>query len=122
MNRIERGIKAAASAAEFATHSRYQVGAAIYVGSKLISIGWNEDKTDPKQHSIFRWRHAETAALVGTRKTDLNKATMYVARIIKSGGLRIAKPCSDCQRILKAAGIRKVVYTDRKGEPRQMRL
>lgn len=122
MNRIERGIKAAADAAKFATHSRYQVGAAIYIGSKLISVGWNEDKTDPKQHSIFRWRHAETASLVGTRKTDLTKATIYVARVTKTGLLRIAKPCVDCQRLLKAAGIRKVVYTDRSGKPEQMRL
>lgn len=122
MNRIQRGIKAAAEAAQFTVHSRYQVGAAIYVGNKLISIGWNEDKTDPKQRSIFRWRHAETAALVGTRKTDLSRATMYVTRVTKTGGLRIAKPCKDCQRILRAAGIRRVVFTNRLGKPESMKL
>lgn len=122
MNRIQRGIKTAADAAKFATHSRYQVGAAIFVGNKLISIGWNEDKTDPKQRSIFRWRHAETAALVGTRKSDLTKATMYVVRVTKTGMLRIARPCPDCQRILRAAGIRRVVYTNRLGKPEHMRL
>ena len=122
MNRINRGIQAAADAARLTTHSRYLVGAAIYKGSRLISIGWAQDKTHPKVHSIFRWQHAEMSALVGTKKVDLSSATIYVARIIKSGEYRIAKPCEDCERILRAAGLKNVVYTDRNGQIQKMRL
>ena len=51
--------------------------------------------------------HAE-ARLV--RKMTPN-STIWVARVLKNGTWAIAKPCSPCQTRLKAAGIKRVVYT-----------
>lgn len=51
--------------------------------------------------------HAE-ARLV--RKMTPN-STVWVARVLKNGTWAMAKPCRPCQRRLKAAGVRRVVYT-----------
>ncbi len=122
MNRIDRGIKTATEAAKLVTYSRFRVGAAIFLGNRLVSIGWNKDKTNPNAHSVFRWEHAELSALIGTSKHDLSRATIYVVRVTRRGVIRMAKPCGDCQKKLKAAGLRKVVYTNRNGKPRKMVL
>lgn len=121
MDRMTRGIRAATNAAEFSTE-KYLVGAAIYFGARLISIGWNSKKTSPNCESIFNWHHAETAALVGLSRKDLSRATIYVVRLKKSGVLGMAKPCLGCQRALRASGIRRVYYTDSEGKVRKLLL
>lgn len=121
MNRIERGIRAATDAA-LLSEEKYRVGASIYIGNKLISVGWNSKKTHPDNESIFKWHHAETAALIGTSKRDLSKATIYVVRLTRTNRISISKPCEGCQRMLKAAGITRIVYTDRLGIPQRMSL
>ena len=120
MNRAQKGIKAAINAAHFTNYSRYRVGAAIYIGNRLISIGWNQRKTHPKQRSIFRWTHAEMSAIIGTNKHDLTRSTIYVARITPGGDVKMAKPCIDCQRILRAAGIKNIIFTDEQGRTRKL--
>lgn len=122
MNRIDRGYETARDAAKLVTHSRYRVGAALYRGSRLISIGFNCDKTHPRQNSIFRWQHAECNCLLGTRKLDLRNAVLFVVRVTRRGRIRISKPCDDCQEILRAAGVRHVYYINRAGERDYLRL
>jgi len=51
--------------------------------------------------------HAE-ARLV--RKMTPN-SIIWVARVLKNGTWAIAKPCNPCRTRLKAAGVRRVVYT-----------
>lgn len=122
MNRTQRGLKTAAEAAQLSTHSRYRLGAALFLGRRLISIGWNQNKTHPTQQSIFRWQHAELSCLIGVNKKNLSNATMYVVRIIRNGSYRVSKPCGDCQRILRATGLRKVVYINRQLKIKTMRM
>lgn len=114
MNRIERGLRAAEEAAAISTQN-FRVGAAIYNGNRLISIGWNSRKTAPDVFSIFRWHHAETAALVGTNKVDLSRSTIYVVRLTKRNLRRMARPCKGCREALRAAGVRRAVFTNRNG-------
>lgn len=114
MNRISRGIKAATEAALLSTQ-KYRVGAAIYLGNRLISFGWNSQKTAPANGSIFKWHHAETAALIGTSKVELAKAVIYVVRLTKGGSKRMARPCKNCSVVLKNAGIRRAFYTNQYG-------
>lgn len=60
----------------------------------------------------FYSTHAEIAALKQLPKgISLKNATMYVARISKGGVPSMSAPCINCQKALKEAGIRKVVYT-----------
>lgn len=56
--------------------------------------------------------HAEVAALrAAPRGMNLKNATMYVARIYRTGEPAMSAPCAQCRIALKAAGISKVVYT-----------
>ena len=121
MNRIQRGISAAIQAAGLSVE-KHKVGAAIYLGRRLVSIGWNSNKTYPKCTGFHRWQHAEVAALIGTSKFNLVNATIYVARITRSGLVSMAMPCEDCQEFLRAVGVRRAVYTDYNGQPKRMKL
>lgn len=51
--------------------------------------------------------HAEARLL---RKAGLG-ATVYVTRVCKGGRLGLAKPCPNCQALLKSARVTRVYYT-----------
>jgi len=53
--------------------------------------------------------HAEVATLKRTKKT--HGATIYVARIMRTGERGLAKPCSRCQTDLIEAGVRQAIWT-----------
>jgi len=103
-------------ASELASHSseKYRHGAIITRGGKTLAIGINRainnpnHVTDPKTGASI---HAEIAALNACRKSNLEGATIYVARILKDGSPAMSKPCLRCQKALRKAGIKKVFYT-----------
>lgn len=101
---------------------KFRVGAAIFDGPRLISLGWNNRRTHPAVNSIFRWHHAETACLLGVSRYDLTGTTIYVVRLGKRGNLKMSKPCSVCTPMLIAAGIKRVFYTNEVGEVERIRL
>lgn len=47
-------------------------------------------------------------ALVGE---DLSGMVLYVARSYKNGKPAMSKPCDNCDRLIREAGIKKVIYT-----------
>lgn len=60
--------------------------------------------------------HAEIAALRNMPEGGKG-CTLHSLRLLpRHGGLGMAKPCGKCEVALKAAGVRRVVYTNRKGE------
>lgn len=62
----------------------------------------------PYTYKRFPESHAEARL---TKKLDFG-ATVYVARVMKgSGNLAISKPCSSCERKLRAFRVKKVYYT-----------
>lgn len=89
-------------------------GALISKNGKTISVGINYDVncnsicTNPKTEASV---HAEVAALKAAWKTDLNGASIYVARRNTKGEPLLSKPCLNCQEALKKRGISKVYYT-----------
>lgn len=90
-------------------------GAIIVRGGRTLSVGINTYRMDP--HTIvdeiivkdFSW-HAEVAA-IRAYKGDLTGATLYVARLSRRGEAAMSKPCINCQKAIKDAGIKKVFYT-----------
>ncbi len=94
----------------------YRVGAAIFNGPRLVSVGWNSKKTHPGMDSRYNWQHAETSALIGTSKLCLVRCVIYVVRLTKGGNLGISKPCKLCQRMLADVGIKKIRYVNREGK------
>lgn len=99
---------------KLSTYSKFKHGAIIVKGGHTIAVGVNrltnhpDHVEDPKVQSSV---HAEIAALNACRKTDLNGASIYVARIYKSGEPAMSKPCENCQKALRERGIKKVYYT-----------
>lgn len=79
-------------------------------------MGINRQINDPAflddpTAAIHAGIHAEVAALMASRKVDLNGATIYVARVNKKNEPVMSKPCQRCQDKLAARGVKKVFYT-----------
>lgn len=75
-----------------------------------MSVGHNRYRNSPSQVDVEGISyHAEEVAL--RRARDPEGATIYVARITRSGKLGMARPCKNCQRMLLDNGIRYFVYT-----------
>lgn len=51
--------------------------------------------------------HAETRL---SKKLDVG-SIVYVARVTKNGEFALAKPCKNCQRTMRARGVKEVYYT-----------
>jgi len=92
------------------SHAPYKLGCVIVQKRKIIGRGFNLYRTDPQMGvGYHQYYHAETKALKDalSKGYDVEGATAYIYR---EGGL-LAKPCANCQRVLKSFGITKFVYT-----------
>lgn len=86
-------------------------GALLVRGGSVLGMGVNKFKNHPL---VIGGRegcgeHAEVAAIRRVRYTE--GATMYVARVLRDGTAGLSRPCSDCEKAIKDAGIKKVVWT-----------
>lgn len=104
-------------AAEFASRRppgdkrRYQIAAVgitpeggIY-HARNLAYHFSEDeqlsfRKEPSAHAEFKLARALSKGSV-----------VYVARVLKSGGLAIAKPCPMCMIALRAKQVKRVYYT-----------
>ncbi len=108
---------------------RNKVGAVIVHKNKIISVGFNQQKSNPIQkeynlHRVGKDRyydvekghnslHAETSAILSAQKLNINlsECSIFVYRQKKSGCQGLSKPCKACQKLLKDNGIRDWYYT-----------
>ena len=108
-------------------HSRH-VSFLLY-RNKIASIGINNPlKTHPRNLNYkFRGRndedishfvgiHSELSAVIRLGEEDLSKYTLINVRINRENEVSLSKPCGGCQDMIKQLGIKKVLYTDEKGE------
>jgi tRNA(Arg) A34 adenosine deaminase TadA len=88
-----------------------QHGSLIVLGGSLLAMGINKNTLNPFYHKDASKLsiHAEEAALKRCKRTD--GAVLYVARINKCGIPRMSRPCFNCMQLIRAAGIKKIVYT-----------
>jgi deoxycytidylate deaminase len=92
------------------SHAPYKLGCVIVQKRKIIGRGYNLYRTDPRMGvGYHQYYHAETKALKEalSKGYDVEGATAYIYR---EGGL-LAKPCVNCQRVLRSFGITEFVYT-----------
>lgn len=100
----------------------HKIGAVIVRKNKVIGLGFNKPKkTHPQSPNAFKTTHAEFDALWSCSKQDLKGAIIYVYREHKNGCVASAKPCKDCDTLLKYSGIKRVYYTEN-GHFKQMDL
>jgi len=88
--------------------------AVIVMGGRVLATGVNKERNHPmivssehiKTHCSV---HAEIDAL--KKAGDVRGATIYVARVNKTGQERNSRPCKYCYSDIKKSGIKKIVYT-----------
>jgi pyrimidine deaminase RibD-like protein len=93
-------------------YPKWKLGCVIKKGGAVQSVGWSIWKYDPMfidNHSNCSV-HAEIHAL---RQMNYNarNCIMFVARVLRGGGIGMAKPCANCQQIILDSGIKRVTFT-----------
>ena len=110
--RIERFANIALQlAAEFGPDMTHQLCALVVRKNRVLSIGYNSNKTHPIADTKMQQLHAEMHAVVQCPDGDLGGADIVVARARAEGKAGLAKPCMTCEGILKRCGVRRVYYT-----------
>jgi deoxycytidylate deaminase len=124
----KRGFDAAKAARLYSNGDRpgRMLGAALFNGSNLISIGFN---TFAKSHPHVQFAtfdkniHAEHAAVIKRQHYDNgNNLILYVYRENCEGKPVCSKPCPSCQAILSLANVRWVRYIDNNGQHAEMHI
>ena len=114
---LERDRKFYYAARRLANQSSYsiRVGAVAANNGKLLAGAFNTIRNPssnvPFGHATF---HAERNCLLMVPFDSLRRATLYVARIDKSGKRMPSRPCNRCMVFLQQRGIRELVYFDGK--------
>ena len=81
--------------------------------NRVISIGINRGKTNPKCKNPYGHLHAEIDCIIGVDKASLRNASLFVVR---AGGINrehiyLSKPCSYCAAAITRTGIKEVYYS-----------
>lgn len=110
-----RWLAKASQLAATAPHEKWRVGAVIVSSGRVLSTGVNRYRNHPSKVMSLDGvsYHAEQVAI--RRAGDVSNATIYVARITKSGYIGMAMPCERCQELLYANGIHTAVWTTKSG-------
>lgn len=101
-------FRLARNVSRLSTHQRHHLGAVIVSGGRVLSVGFNQQKSHPAGR--FVGRHAEVVA-IQCCDHDLHGAVLYTYRERRDGTLGLARPCPDCLRIIREKGIKKIVYS-----------
>lgn len=118
-------LRLASKKAKNSSFERARMGAVIAKNGRVLSIGNNAVRyyKNPKGLKVSRvWEdslHAEQAAILkllnARRQDELIGSTIFVSRVRKNGNPGLAKPCAICSELIRAVGIKKVVYTTDNG-------
>lgn len=128
LSKTERAyFKAAKAVSELSDYHQHKLGCVIVKGHKIISSGFNSStKCDPIQSRLDSNKygcecpgkvHAEINALLPfiKNKENISGASIFVYRQHKNGIPARAKPCSTCEAVIRAMGIKKVYYSEENG-------
>lgn len=118
--KVRQWIERAANLATENATGGYHLGAIVVKGGSVLSMGSNRHRNSPimiPEIPRGSWSFcAEETALRPLKKDDTARgATLYVARVTKSGRYGMARPCNKCAELLIEAGITKICYTTRDG-------
>lgn len=79
-----------------------KLGAILVRGGNIVSRGHN---------SYLNGRHAEDACLGSVWKSEVQGCTLFVVRIRKNQDYGLSKPCKACEKLIREAKVKKVVFT-----------
>ena len=128
MNKInKRFFQIAKEISLLSTFKRTHIGAVVVEGKRVISTGFNSNKTNPLQERYNRFRdfdeklfpaceHAEVHALnnlIG-KPVEWKRVSIYTYR--EANGQRAcSRPCKACEKLIKDLGIKNMFYVDMEG-------
>lgn len=109
-------------------YSPHKIGCIVVYKGRIMSTGYNTNKTNPTQKTYNKYRkfdtdkypaktHAEISALSKFVNScyglDINwkQVEIYIFRQHKNGTLALAKPCTSCMSYIKHLGIKHIHYT-----------
>ncbi len=124
----QRGFDTALAAAELsdAPRTARKMGASLWVGSRLLSVGYNRYHSHPDSNNegFCRSLHAEHVALLRRQHYDRisGRMTIYVARKLADGSVGTSRPCDNCIRLLQVAGVNKVWFHEPNGIAQNINL
>lgn len=113
-----------ARSAALANGHDFHLAAILKRNKSVIRIGTNSSRTNPNFRRVHRngaidyHLHAEMDVLRFYRPGD----KITVLRFSAKGELTMAKPCRWCQKFLREAGVKRVSYSNWKGEIETLRL
>jgi tRNA(Arg) A34 adenosine deaminase TadA len=97
-----------------ASHSQWRVGAVLVRSGRVLSVGVNRYRNNPSKVDIDGVSyHAEEVAI--RRAGNADGATIYVARMTRSGKIGLARPCRRCQALLLENGVQYAIWTEPNG-------
>jgi tRNA(Arg) A34 adenosine deaminase TadA len=106
----------------------YRHGAVLARGKSVINVSANKNnykswaqRFRPRNHG-HATHHAELGCILGVDRSLTQGATVYVARVGKSGITRLSKPCPMCESAMRHVGIKEVIYTINDEEVGRMKL
>ena len=117
MSLIDRGFDAAFAASLLSDAPRIglRMGAALFSGSRLLSVGANlygrSHPASAQSKEFWRSTHCEHVALLKRQHYDVtSKLTLYVARRRSDGSIGSSRPCHNCMDLCRQAGVTRIWF------------
>lgn len=127
LSKSHRSYFNAAKAMSELSGCKQKIGCVVVYKHKVISSGYNDNKTNPLQKKYNKYRfteesvhsvHAEVDALlplINRRDIDFSHVSIYLYRQYKNGELAPSRCCESCFALIKNLGIRRIFYTTSQG-------
>jgi len=128
VSQINNRLDVALAAAQLSTAPRtgLKVGAALYCGARLLSLGSNRWQSHPESDNtgFNRSLHAEAVALIRRKHYDAprGRLTLYISRQREDGTRGCSRPCANCLELMRLAGVRRAWFYNKQGKPEDMTL
>ena len=127
MKKVNIGIlHTLAKIAEANDDSNIRFAAAVVYRNKIVSIGYNRNKSHPFQAKYAKnpeaiYLHAEVHAIKNALRElsveELKNTELYISRVKKPQAgdnhfvWGLSKPCAGCARAIAEFGIKRTIYT-----------
>lgn len=127
--KIKKFFEKAKTMCEISDNPKNKVGAILVYKNKIVSVGFNQQKSNPiqKEYNVCRCTekryfdvdkcnnsiHAETSAILNAQRLGINlsECSIFVYRQKKSKVQGLSKPCKACQKLLLDNGITDWYYS-----------
>ena len=128
MSQMRNGFDTALAASFLSNAPRQslRLGAALFAGARLLSVGCNlYGRSHPASNNgkeFVRSTHAEHQCLLRRQWNPIGNLTLFVARRLASGEIGCSRPCANCMALARLAGVRRIWFYNAEGKPEEVTL